>query len=134
MTSDRALLTFDEAADLCARELAPGGHITARTLRTERDKGRLGVVKLGGRIYTTRRDLELMIERARCPDHARDHASTSDRAAPAAPPSTSSSMERAKSAQAAAQTALEMLRPPSRATSPASTRRPARPARASATS
>lgn len=41
------LLTLAEAAALCARELAPGGRITERTLRTERDNGRLAVHKMG---------------------------------------------------------------------------------------
>jgi hypothetical protein len=56
-------LTLREAAEIC-RRLFPSGLITERSLRTERERGRLHTFKLAGKVFTTEPDLRTMIEAA----------------------------------------------------------------------
>src|SRR5262245_17446177 len=64
---EEPFLTLKEAAEVC-RRLFPSGRITERSLRTERERGRLHTFKLAGKVFTTERDLHAMIETARCPE------------------------------------------------------------------
>jgi len=48
-----------------ARRHFPDGRITARSLRTEIEKGRLRAIKIAGKLIVTDADIEAMIEAAR---------------------------------------------------------------------
>lgn len=88
------------------------------TLRTEADKGRLAIYRIGRKDYTTANDVREMVEKCRV--EKKGHASTSTRRASNGPSET----DRASSALAAANETVMMLRRPSLNTSAESTSRP----------
>ena len=104
--------------DVAASIAYPDGSMTVSGLRSEIRKGRLECERTAGKQYVTLGGIERM--RQKCRDVPKVPASTSANAA-AANPSGSSSTERLRSAQAAAQTIAEALKKPSPSTSPKST-------------
>lgn len=98
-----ALLTLKAAA---ARAF-PDGTMTVRTLRAERDRGRLDTWIIGKREYTTLAAISRMIEACRAAQRPRASISASDKGAK---PSMSSSTEVPKPRPGAALRSLERLR------------------------
>ena len=95
----------------------PCGGMTVSGLRREAAKGRLLIERIAGKDFVTLQAIKEM--RARCRADPKVPASTAANAA-VANQSGSSSTERMKSAQAAAQTIAEALKKPSLGTSPKS--------------
>jgi hypothetical protein len=85
----------------------PDGSMTASGLRREGARGRLVIERIAGKDYTTLANIERM--RELCRVETKVHDCTSDGAA-AAPPSGSSSITAAKSAQARAKTISVQLK------------------------
>lgn len=112
-----AYLTLQEAVAVCA-ELAPGAGITVKTLRRNHLTGTLRLCRPGRAMLTTRADLIAMIEATQCHVQPKGRVSGSGQPAPpasagqGATPPTSSATAHAKSAQAAAQRAIEKLKKP----------------------
>jgi hypothetical protein len=125
-------LTLREAAKIC-RRLFPSGLITERSLRTERERGRLRTFKLAGKVFTTEPDLRTMIEAARCRDQGKALGSTSDPALTGRQRGLSET-ERTKSALVAARESLNALNRRSSTTSQVSIRPRKRSAISSKTS
>ena len=67
--------------DLAVELAFPDGSVTVRTLRTERDKGRLVTWRMGRREYTSLVEIGRMIDRCRDDQRGRASGSTSGRAA-----------------------------------------------------
>lgn len=103
MTSDNDTITLADAAHHY--------NYSIWTLRAEAGRGRLTVYKIGKRLYTTPADIREMVSKCRVDQKA--PASTSTRSAS----NGLSEMERASSAQAAAQETILRLRSGSRNTS-----------------
>lgn len=122
--SDEPALTLSEAADLCRRELFPSGRITARSLRTERERGTLQTFRVAGKVFTTRSMLLAMIEACKCPAPGSRSGLPSDPPAPTVQPDGSSSTEASRRALAAARMTLQELKPRSRPISRAGIGRP----------
>ncbi|MGB6399316.1 MAG: hypothetical protein WBF73_27100, partial [Bradyrhizobium sp.] len=104
--------------DVAAAIAFPDGSMTVSGLRNENRKGRLIFELIAGKQYVTLASIERM--RQECRDAPKVPASTTANAA-AAKPSGSSSTERMKSAQAAAQAIANELKKPSPITSAKST-------------
>lgn len=102
MTADDDTITLKDAAQHFG--------FSVYTLRTEADKGRLTIYKIGQRYYTTPADIKEMVNRCRVEQKGR--ASTLIRAGSNGPSET----ERASSALAAAKESAERLKSISRST------------------
>lgn len=102
MTQDDDTITLKDAADHFG--------FSVYTLRTEADRGRLAIYKIGKRYYTTPADVKEMVRQCRVDQKAPD--STLIRFAR----STSSETERASSALAAANETAQRLKNSSRST------------------
>lgn len=106
-----ANLTLEEAAGC---HLFPGGTMTVRSLRAERDRGRLDTWMIGKREYTSLTAIKRMIDRCRAAQ--KDRASISE-SAKAETGSGLSSTEDGKLALALAKETARQLMKSSRATS-----------------
>jgi hypothetical protein len=104
--------------DVAARLAYPDGSMTKSGLRREIARGRLECERTAGKQYVTLTGIQRM--RAMCRENPKVPACTFVSVA-AAMPSTSSSMEKTKSARAAAEMVAQALKKPSPITSPKST-------------
>ncbi|MEM6381126.1 MAG: hypothetical protein AAF739_00495 [Pseudomonadota bacterium] len=79
MTDPTTPLTLERAAALAF----PEGGITARSLRTERENGRLRTFKIAGKVMTTLADIDKMIQRCQQneEDRPKAHGSSTARTA-----------------------------------------------------
>jgi hypothetical protein len=102
MTQDDDTITLKDAAEHY--------NYSVYTLRTEADRGRLTIYKIGKRYYTTPADIKEMVRQCRVDQKAPDY--TLIRSAR----STSSETERASSALAAANETAQRLKNSSRST------------------
>lgn len=108
------LMTLQEAAGKL------GGAVTARSLRTEANKGRLHLTRVAGKYFVTDSDLREMIERCRAAP--RDHGSGCS-SGMGGSLSGSSSTPDASTAQAAAKATAQALKERLAATSRKNTSR-----------
>jgi len=109
MTGDNDTITLKDAASHFG--------FSVWTLRTEAERGRLTIYKIGRRHYTTPADIREMVTKCRVDQKGRDF--TLIRSASSGPSGT----ERASSALAAAKETVLKLRSSSRSTSATSTSR-----------
>ena len=113
------LMTLGEAAK------SLHGSMTASTLRTEAARGRLRVVKIGGKLYTRATDLVAMVNSCRVEPKAPDCILEAERAAIASGSSSTGAMS---TAQAAARATVQELKERLGGTSKRSTSRSRAPA------
>lgn len=102
MTQDDDTITLKDAAQHFG--------FSVWTLRTEADRGRLTIYKIGKRFYTTPRDVKEMIQRCRVDQKGRDFTLIKSAA------NSPSETERLSSALAAARESAEKLKNSSRST------------------
>ena len=84
-----------------AKRFFPEGKITGRSLRTEIEKGDLVLKKVAGKLVTCETDVAKMLEKA-CQEEKKVPASTSEKPEALGRPTGLSSMDRRRSARAAA--------------------------------
>jgi hypothetical protein len=107
-----------------AKRFFPGGKITARSLRTEIENGCLPRKKIAGKLVTCATDIARMLELKTCQGDQKALASTSEKPEVLVGLTGLSSMDRRRSARAAALMTFKERGKPSRDTLPAHTRRP----------
>ena len=115
--TEGALMTLTDAAAW----LDPSGKLSARSLKTESERGRLELIKIAGKHFVTEDALKEMIEKCRGNPKARDSMYTGDQAGKQ---SGSFGMDRTKKAQAAVRATAAVLKERSRRTSPKNTSHP----------
>ena len=111
------LMTLADAAAW----LDPSGKLSARSLKTESERGRLELIKIAGKHFVTEDALKEMIEKCRGNPKARDSTFIGD---PAEKQYGSSETDRTKKAQAAVRATAAALKERSRRTSRTSINRP----------
>jgi len=122
--ADDAPLRLDAAAALAF----PDGTMSAAGLRREAAKGRLAIMRIAGRDYTTMAAIREMIERCRVEPRARDYGSAPSADGPTAASTTtrrgSSSTTAGNTPLASALMIVDRLSGRSPSTSPPDTSRP----------
>lgn len=97
--ADTDPITLREASDLVFK-----GRVGVSALRTEAQRGKLSIFRIGGRDYTTIRDVREMVEKCRVEKHRPDSTSTRKEI------SGLSAMARDSSALASIENSLRKLR------------------------